>query len=1425
MSKTKRAFFAGIVALIVSLACCAGMLPAAAFTTDVTVGADAITVMAGEENVYELTVWGDGGTPFTSYQVSLTLPDFARVDAVEALTNGAGDVFVGRGHDNVAAATLSSNVAKTGKVALFAVRFTATDAEVGRYAVTAGTLRVTNASAAELNAEFAVSYIEVVAAGVRAKGDWNGDGSVTLTDVMSIQQHIVNTMLGNASASAAQIAAADIDNNGQVDIVDCQHIQRYIIGAIDSLDNIGGGHGSDDPGEHKLTGIVAEYNGNTLTVGDEISTGYVAVYAYYEGGTCEQVYDYTLGEYDNTQAGTVIVPVYYGSCSDMIEVTFEAQPAPTLEGTYEGEAGTLKLYHNTTYDLYIFGLQLNGVADEISGMFDKHGNVLCMVDQTNPYDLYVVTINIDARTFVLQDTCQFNRDADVDYTAWVGTYTVADSYDTIMLGQNGGFVRYEYDEDGKVNTAIYNGTYVMDDSGKGTAYVFGTEGDCLLAVDFWITDTQDRIISLEEPVYYTAQIFFYVDGTLYNSPTLTAPDGYTYGEVAYWAADFFFDLYQGNLNEEWDVIYPEGVTGDTLIEDGATASIYFTTAVVNTYEMEITFYVDEEPVLTQAFEATEGSLYVNAATAAAELFMTELYDDPLTDNWYPMYAEGVNNNTTVTGDDAFSLYFETPVYRVDVHLYVDGELVDDERYVTTPATATYYDLARVAARSYRERLKSYILSDEWDFEIPEDASADDLVAEGSLVKIYYTSADTFYAAADDMPEIYPVLRFEADGTVAVYDLNGTLLDAEFGTYEVLRKDGIVRAYITSFGNYMVLTGYSAVFGEGEDAVNIPMLTAFRHDADETCTSYTFDFTAAAYRFDCYEDGCVEAYYKVAGADDFGFSYSDVYTLNADDNTLYVGGMLYTIGENNDLYIPVPETGFLFETPFPLWQDNTTLAVYDNGMAYRIYKGESVVAAIPWEYETEYVIYLPDISFRYFRWEIDEQWHFVANYNDVAEWDNTVYNNNGADLTVYTSDDGKTVIVYDGERATYGEINGHVLYRYDYHNDVDCFILQEDNAWHAATRNPIKHKYRLSNESTEIFEYTGEIFFSDEREGEPRYVAIVGLTHLPTFDLLFTCIVDEDGVYCLSHDDIEVLDLVFNADQGVYYVSAVDSLQYPVNVRFVKDEETVETTMNATLFSPLVPELVGKPAMLADDPTNYIVTGVYTDAACTEDVDEGYIFSDTTGALIFYLTVAECTTEDIIGVANALDVGEAMEHPVILTGTVTGIQTNYNLYYHNVNVYITVDGFENDPILCYRLASRYFDISGISVGDVVTVEGIIKNYRGTVEFDAGCLVIDYQPTEEPENWDGTVTVDLSAFEIGADAAVYLYAWYTDGTNNAEWPGTAMREADGLYVATVDTSKALYGIVIAFEQNGTLKQTYDLALPHAHLVTLQRTDIKN
>ncbi len=94
---------------------------------------------------------------------------------------------------------------------------------------------------------------------------------------------------------------------------------------------------------------------------------------------------------------------------------------------------------------------------------------------------------------------------------------------------------------------------------------------------------------------------------------------------------------------------------------------------------------------------------------------------------------------------------------------------------------------------------------------------------------------------------------------------------------------------------------------------------------------------------------------------------------------------------------------------------------------------------------------------------------------------------------------------------------------------------------------------------------------------------------------------------------------------------------------------------------------------------------------------------------------------ILKEAYALPQDAALPYQATLTGTVTEIDSPYDPNYGNISVVITVEGYESMPMLCYRLKGT--DVEKIAIGDLITVTGIIKNYRGTIEYDAGCLMID------------------------------------------------------------------------------------------------------
>ena len=94
-------------------------------------------------------------------------------------------------------------------------------------------------------------------------------------------------------------------------------------------------------------------------------------------------------------------------------------------------------------------------------------------------------------------------------------------------------------------------------------------------------------------------------------------------------------------------------------------------------------------------------------------------------------------------------------------------------------------------------------------------------------------------------------------------------------------------------------------------------------------------------------------------------------------------------------------------------------------------------------------------------------------------------------------------------------------------------------------------------------------------------------------------------------------------------------------------------------------------------------------------------------------------EEIVFTAYQLADGEAMAKEVRLTGTIVAIPTVYSEQYGNITVNILIGALEENIIQCYRL---YGDgCADLKEGDVITVEGQIKNYKGTIEFDKPVLV--------------------------------------------------------------------------------------------------------
>lgn len=114
-------------------------------------------------------------------------------------------------------------------------------------------------------------------------------------------------------------------------------------------------------------------------------------------------------------------------------------------------------------------------------------------------------------------------------------------------------------------------------------------------------------------------------------------------------------------------------------------------------------------------------------------------------------------------------------------------------------------------------------------------------------------------------------------------------------------------------------------------------------------------------------------------------------------------------------------------------------------------------------------------------------------------------------------------------------------------------------------------------------------------------------------------------------------------------------------------------------------------------------------------------------------------EEIVAAAYSLESGVAMTAPTALVGEVVSIDSAWSDEYQNITVTIVCDGLTEQPIQCYRLSGE--GAQALEVGSVVGVYGTIKNYKGTVEFDKGCVTV-------PADSVASVRLAVSAYALEA-----------------------------------------------------------------------------
>ena len=164
------------------------------------------------------------------------------------------------------------------------------------------------------------------------------------------------------------------------------------------------------------------------------------------------------------------------------------------------------------------------------------------------------------------------------------------------------------------------------------------------------------------------------------------------------------------------------------------------------------------------------------------------------------------------------------------------------------------------------------------------------------------------------------------------------------------------------------------------------------------------------------------------------------------------------------------------------------------------------------------------------------------------------------------------------------------------------------------------------------------------------------------------------------------------------------------------DETYEITWTVDVAEDLVAIVPGEDGMVTIDVNEgsseevaYVLTASLTDGTETQTLSWNHILPAS-------MDVDGLTYEEIVDMAYALEDQVATEDTFRLYGVVSSIDTEWSEEYGNITVNLDIDG---QIVQCYRLKGE--GAKEIAVGDTITDAGIIKNYKGTIEFDAGCTL--------------------------------------------------------------------------------------------------------
>ncbi len=322
-------------------------VPMTAFAADVaesisvvTIAAEGVSISPDEAKedktvIHAMTVELEGGS-VSSFEMQIRMPAFVDVSGVKeserlaaVSENGVFEWYIDKESGYVNVTYSSPN--EYAYIPLFDIEFTVNDYTVQYAAVECVSVRTVDTDYNELPTHVAFGAIAIGEVSSTTMGDVDGNGLVNLADLLVIQRSIVNP---NYPLNEVQYALADINRDGAVNIVDCQYIQNYLVGKLDSLENVG------------QQTVVYTYN---MSMGGVSEDGVASVtdvsYIFYSNGIVRATMTLTVDgklEREETQEAIWLQVGQY------IDITFEGETERLFQ---VDEYGNLSIYQDGGSDV------------------------------------------------------------------------------------------------------------------------------------------------------------------------------------------------------------------------------------------------------------------------------------------------------------------------------------------------------------------------------------------------------------------------------------------------------------------------------------------------------------------------------------------------------------------------------------------------------------------------------------------------------------------------------------------------------------------------------------------------------------------------------------------------------------------------------------------------------------------------------------------------------------------------------------------------------------------------------------------------------------------------------------------------------------------------------------------------------------------